>query len=135
MAHNITPVFMKHCITAWRKDYKLVWAVLQTEREVFGTAHELANYSQILNRPKTPKWLAKGYAKVWLASNFRPVSDALFDGATDEEAMAIWRKTDKNIVDRGLRKEMSKEDDAIHRERRVYVRETFNTHGAFFEPK
>ena len=31
-------------------------------------------------------------AKGWLATHFRPVSDALFDGATDEKALQIFAK-------------------------------------------
>ena len=137
MVTNVTPTFMKYCIEAWRKDYKLFYAVYKTEQELFGTKYNNENVVQILNRPKTPSFQRNGLktmARVWLARYFRPVSNALFDGATDEEAIKLWINTDRKDLG-SLQQEMVTEDNEIHRTRRINMREAFNKSGAFFLPK
>jgi hypothetical protein len=127
---------MRYCIQAWRKDWKLVWAIYQTQNEVFGPDAD-DKFREICNRPKTPRLCGtstRGRARVWLARYFRRVSDALFDGATDEEAIKLWINTDATDLG-GLKEEMRPEDIALRRLQTVRMRPHNGGHGTFFKAK
>ena len=94
---NLTPTFMRLVIEAWRKDFKLLWAVYKTAEQV---GCDLGN---VYGHPKTPSenWFKEGMnvsVRCWLARFFRPVSDALFDGKDNETALRIWRNSERRDV-------------------------------------
>ena len=133
---NITPTFMKECIKGWHTDLPLFRAVRNTEEIVFGTRGEDTNLEQICGRPKTPQSIynLKGNCRSWLARHFRPVSDALFDGKSDEEALKIWMNTDRKTLE-SIAKDWK--DSFVEDARTKYIsaRSLHGTHGSFFRKK
>ena len=92
-----TPIFMRFALEAWRKGYRIGWA-MHKAGEKLGHKEDALHF--VGNRPKTPIVDAFGkepYQKTgrWLARFFRPVSDALIDGLSDEEVLKIWIATDR----------------------------------------
>lgn len=95
-----TPTFMRWALEAWRKGYRISWAMLKAseELEYVGTVKERLYF--VGNRPKTP--IVDNFTKEprqetgrWLARFFRPVSDALIDGLSDKEVLKVWIATDR----------------------------------------
>lgn len=128
-----TPTFMRLAITAWRKDYLLAWAIYETGREHNMERREA--FEWVCNRPKTPafdhgNWEVKSMARRWLARNFRPVSDALFDGATDAEAIRVWIKTDRH--DSGPDREAYPNRNALRDRLIIHSRALAPKNGSFF---
>ena len=99
---NVTATFMRFCLHAWHKDYHLAWAIRRTAEEL--APDTMDPFAFVCGRPKTPDRHAKAYARRWLARFFRPVSDALLDGASDDEALRIWRHTDRKDTGRDQRR-------------------------------
>ena len=82
-------IWMTGVISAWRRDKKLGIAM-----------HYVALVGAIDKPWETIKQFRSGHnawafirARVWLAFWYRPVSDALFDGKSEEQAIKIWKKT------------------------------------------
>jgi len=86
-------VWMHSVLAAWRKDQHL-WKAVGTYMRYSGakTWDEACNEISKL-KSASPYLYRSLTARVWLADYFRPVSDALWAGATDEQAIKLWRST------------------------------------------
>lgn len=128
-----TPTFMRYAVEAWRKDYLIGWAVFQTGKELGCDKAEVFDW--VCNRPKTPAFdygrkEGRSTARRWLARYFRPVSDALIDGASNAEAIRVWIKTDRN--DTGPDREVYGSQDAMRGLQVIRSRQLAPKNGAFF---
>lgn len=94
MDANIVPagLIRRELIKGWRLNGK-IWQVMREIQDQVGG--DL--FSKMLTTPKgsvsISPYSAKTNTRVWMASRFRHVSDALFDGADDAEAMALFVKS------------------------------------------
>lgn len=98
-------IWMTCVLSAWRKHAKMVRAVLTYQKyngkDLDATFEELHKLKSGGDVP------IKMHAQAWLALNFQPVSEALWDGADDAQAVKIWRRT-KRSVNTAMRREINK---------------------------
>ena len=84
-------VWMTSVLSAWRNDGR-VWHALGLYRKYAGFTTLEPVIAEVRGlksgSPYIPRTLL---VRAWLAEYFRPVSDALWDGATDEQALRIWQ--------------------------------------------
>ena len=84
-------VWMHSVLAAWRKDQHL-WKAVMTYSGYSGAKTRDAACTEISKlKSASPYIYRRLRVRVWLADYFKPVSDALWDGATDEQAIKIWR--------------------------------------------
>ena len=78
-------------LAAWRADARMARPL-----SVYATYSGLegkALIDEIMKLRFGARMYYRMHAKAWLAYWYKPVSDALFDGASDEKALALWRRT------------------------------------------
>ncbi len=88
-------IWMTCVLSAWRKHARMAKAVWTYQKyngkDLDATFKELAKL-------KTAGHVSiKMHAQAWLALNFRPVSEALWDGADDAQAIKVWRRTKRSV--------------------------------------
>lgn len=83
-------MWMRCVLRGWREGWKM-WRVMRNFVAYYG--EEDNKYKVVEALPCGAHVELKSDASAWLADWYRPVSDALFAGATDEEACKLWRKT------------------------------------------
>jgi len=87
-------VWMTAVLSAWRK-HGYMWKPVQAFK-VYSGLDDDAALSAIKTLQSGGNVTFKYPASLWLANYFRPVSDALIDGATDAKAMKLWQKTKRD---------------------------------------
>ena len=104
-------IWMTCVLSVWRKQGKMAHAV-RTYQKYNGK--DLKETLQELHKLKSGgNVFLKNHAQAWLALHFRPVSEALWNGADDAQAVKLWKKT-KRAVNRAMQNDIVKR----HREQR-----------------
>ena len=98
-------IWMTCVLSAWRKHGKMAHAVGTYQKY---NGKDLKETLQKLHKLKSGgRVFLKNHAQAWLALHFQPVSEALWNGADDAQAMKIWKKT-KRAVNMAMQNEISK---------------------------
>ena len=134
MAVSPTPTFMRFALEAWRKGYRIGWAMHKTAEKL---EHKGNPLDFVGNRPKTPTVNAVTKEPLtetgrWLARYFRPVSNALIDGLSDDEVLKIWIATDRKEVKDSFN---FKKRNALDKVIPVRARDLSAKNGKFFRTK
>ena len=119
-------MWMTAVIAAWRARKRMITAVRAFA--VYLGALDVTEAAHVLKEmPSCGKQLTyKSEATAWLAIHFLPVSEALFNGATDAQAIALWKTTpqsnngpNKWVREKRLMQKESKEEAGRMRLRRM----------------
>ena len=98
-------IWMTCVLSAWRKHGKMAHAVGTYQKY---NGKDLKETLQELYKLKSGgRVFLKNHAQAWLALHFQPVSEALWNGADDAQAMEIWKKT-KRAVNMAMQNDISK---------------------------
>lgn len=96
---------------------------------MFGTVHAVKNHfslstdearEEMSKVPSIGKFRMNMPVQAWLASHYRQVSNALFDGATDEKALAIWKVSKRTDGEPKRTREEAKEGAKTNKSHRKF---------------
>jgi hypothetical protein len=93
-------VWMSAVLAAWRADAQM-WKPVRAYGTYLGISGNDV-FPEIERLKSGAAVNAVMHARAWLAWYFQPVSDALWDGKTDKQAMRLWAKlrADGSIAER-----------------------------------
>lgn len=115
---KIRALFREAVLLAWHThDKYLMFNVIYRIANEFDITFDAARI-EMAEIPSIGKFHKTMPASAWLARHYRVVSDALFDGKTDEYALVLWKNTKRTDGGEKRTREEKAENQRINRNTR-----------------